>query len=154
MSEVRVSKALAGWLPVDEESREIHAKHKLGAICTADFKQIRNYRFLKKYMALLNLAFDYWETGEEKWRGQPVLKNFDRFRKDVQILAGYADPVWNINGELRVESKSISFGKMDEDEFGKLYQSVLTVLLDRVMKAKGFSRESVESTVNQLIEFA
>jgi len=154
MSEVRVTKSLNGWQPADEESREIHARQKLGAICTADFKQIRNYRFLKKYMALLGLAFDYWETGDAEWRGQKVAKNFDRFREDVQILAGYGEPVWNVNGEMRVRSKSISFAKMDEETFGKLYQAVLTVLLERVMHAKGFSRESIESTVNQLVDFA
>jgi hypothetical protein len=153
MSEVHVIKTTQGWIPADEESQEVHKRQKLGATCSADFKQMRNYRFLRKYFALLNLCFDYWDTGEAEWKGHKVLKNFERFREDVQILAGYGEPVWAINGELRMRSKSISFGKMDESEFVKLYDAVITVLLDRVMKAKGFSREAIDSTVNQICEF-
>lgn len=151
--ELHVTKSLSGWLPADDEARECHARQKLGQLCTADFKQVRNARFLRKYFALLNFAFDYWECGDAEWRGQQVQKNFERFREDVQILAGYGEPVWAINGELRMRSKSISFAKMDEQTFGKIYNSVLNVLLDRVMRAKGFSKESIESAVNQLIDF-
>ncbi|AHM74531.1 DUF1367 family protein [Yersinia hibernica] len=38
----------------------LHYKVKLGAILTADFKQVRNPKFHRKYFSLLNLGFDYW----------------------------------------------------------------------------------------------
>lgn len=38
----------------------LYYKVKLGAILTADFKQVRNPKFHRKYFSLLNLGFDYW----------------------------------------------------------------------------------------------
>lgn len=154
MPEITVIKTPSGWSPLGDEAAEVHARQKTGAPCTAVFKQPRNYRFHKKYFALLNLAFDYWETGDQEYKGSKVQRNFDRFRKDVQILAGYYEPVYNIRGELRLESKSISFGKMSQEEFDKLYGDVLNVLLERVLKAKGFTKERVNEVVDQIMEFA
>lgn len=39
----------------------INSKVKLGAVLYADFKQARNPAFHRKFFALLNLGFDYWQ---------------------------------------------------------------------------------------------
>ncbi|MDR0805970.1 MAG: DUF1367 family protein [Enterobacteriaceae bacterium] len=44
-----------------ETSDYLHSKIKLGAVLEADFKQVRNPKFHRKFFALLNLGFDYWE---------------------------------------------------------------------------------------------
>ncbi|WP_165431076.1 DUF1367 family protein [Atlantibacter hermannii] len=44
-----------------ETSNFLHSKCKLGAVLAADFKQVRNPAFHRKFFALLNLGFDYWE---------------------------------------------------------------------------------------------
>ena len=69
-------------------------------------------------------------------------------------MAGYGRPVWNVNSELRMESLSISFGSMKEETFNKLYNSVLTVLMRKVLQAKGFDEATVNSLVDQLSDFA
>ena len=69
-------------------------------------------------------------------------------------MAGYGRPVWNINGDLRMESLSISFGKMKQETFDKLYNAVLTVLMRKVLQAKGFDEATVNSLVDQLADFA
>ena len=44
------------------ESREIlQSKIKLGAVLVAEFKQVRNPAFHRRFFALLNLGFEYWE---------------------------------------------------------------------------------------------
>jgi hypothetical protein len=154
VSAVTVIKTSSGWIPADPTTAAIHAKQKLGAVNSAEFKQIRNARFHRKYFALLNLAFDYWDVDDREYKGQPIAKNFERFRSDVQILAGYGEPVWNIRGELRMESKSIAFGKMEQEEFDALYTAVVNVLLGRVLAAKGFTRETIDELVTQITEFA
>ena len=154
MSVIHVIRTGSGWVPADTDAQETHAKQKTGSVCSADFKQVRNYKFLKKYMALINLAFDYWETGDQEYKGAKVAKNKTRFRHDAQILAGYGEPEWNIRGEMRMEPKSISFAGMDEETFGKLFDSVLAVLLNRVLHAKGFTAESINDVVAQMEEFA
>ena len=44
-----------------ETSDFLHSKCKLGAVLVADFKQVRNPAFHRKFFALLNLGFEYWE---------------------------------------------------------------------------------------------
>lgn len=42
-------------------SRIYRQKFRLGAVLYADFKQARNAAFHRKFFALLNLGFDYWQ---------------------------------------------------------------------------------------------
>ena len=44
-----------------ETSDFLHSKCKLGAVLEADFRQLRNPAFHRKFFALLNLGFEYWE---------------------------------------------------------------------------------------------
>jgi len=44
-----------------ETSDFLHSKCKLGAVLVADFKQVRNPAFHRRFFALLNLGFEYWE---------------------------------------------------------------------------------------------
>ncbi|EFB9392247.1 DUF1367 family protein [Escherichia coli] len=44
------------------ETREIlQSKIKLGAVLVAEFRQVRNPAFHRRFFALLNLGFEYWE---------------------------------------------------------------------------------------------
>ncbi|MBC8949405.1 MULTISPECIES: DUF1367 family protein [Xenorhabdus] len=73
--------------PATPATREyLHLKIKCGDVLQADFKKARNPRFHRKYFALLNLGFEYWEpTGgtispEEK----AIVRGY------VQFLAHFA----------------------------------------------------------------
>lgn len=44
-----------------ETSDFLHSKCKLGAVLEAEFRQLRNPAFHRKFFALLNLGFEYWE---------------------------------------------------------------------------------------------
>ena len=48
-----------------------------------------------------------------------VLKNFDRFRKDLTVLSGFYNATYTFRGDVRLEPKSLSFGSMCEEEFGQ-----------------------------------
>lgn len=49
-------------IPATPETSEfLHSKCKLGAVLEADFRQLRNPAFHRKFFALLNLGFEYWE---------------------------------------------------------------------------------------------
>lgn len=151
---ILVARNLANALaPTDAEGLEYVQKLKPGQPVWAEIKRARNLKFHRKYFALLNLGFEYWETSQRLYRGQPVQKNFERYRHDVAILAGFYDPVFNLRGELRLEPKSIAFGNMSDDEFDRLYQKTIQVLLDHVLAAKGFDAALVNQTVDQLLRF-
>jgi hypothetical protein len=126
--------------------------HKVGMPVTVEVVGVRNPKFHRKFFALLNLAFDYWEPSAE-YKGRVVQKCFEKYREDVTILAGYYDVVWSLTDEPRLKAKSISFAKMKQDEFDKLYNASIQVLLDKVMERKGWTRENIDDAVNNILMF-
>ena len=79
-------------------------------------------------------------------------KNFDRFRKDIIVLAGYYDATYRLNGDTRIEAKSISFGSMSEDEFEKLYSACVDVILQYVCTQ--YDGKMLDEVVEQAMAFA
>lgn len=156
MAELTVIKRGDGcFYPVDQASQDEARKFKIGQHVTFKATRQRNPQFHRKFFALLNFAFDYWEMPElddPKFAGIEPEKNFDRFRKDLIILAGFYDATYRIDGSVRFEAKSISFGSMSEDEFEKLYDGVFSVILKRILPH--YQRHELESVVNELLQFA
>lgn len=153
MAEIILMKTANGALvPADPQAAEFIAKMKLGAGVAASFKKHRNPRFHRKYFALLNLAYESWEPADKEFRGLPVQKNFDRFRKDVIIAAGFYDAVVNINGDVRAEARSINFSSMDDAEFADLYSKTVDVVLNRFLT--NYSRDDLDSVIDQILSFA
>ncbi len=153
--DIQMQKAANGILvPSDEEAQQELSKLKLGQPVRVTIVRQRNYHFLKKWFALINFAFDYWEPPEIELKQKVTPeKNLDRFRKDVTILAGYYDATYRLNGEVRIEAKSIAFGNMSEDEFEVLYSKTIDVILKKVCTQ--FTEDELRETVAKMIlEFA
>jgi hypothetical protein len=152
MKEIVLMKGPSNTLiPCDPQAAEYIAKLKMGAGIKAQVTQQRNPAHHRKFMALLNLAFDAWEPGELQYKGETVQKNFDQFRKDITILAGHFETVVNLKGEIRVVAKSISFASMAQDEFDQLYNSAANVILARILKT--YSRDDLDNVINQILGF-
>lgn len=149
-----------GLLPADDATREWFGKLRIGSSVVAKVSSPRNPLFHRKFFALLNYAFEHWADEQSKYalgleyKGERVQPDFERFRKDITILAGKHHAVVNIKGEVRVEADSISFGSMAEDEFQKLYSQVIEVLLTRVFKASHWTEQALRDVIDGLVEFA
>ncbi|WP_353327081.1 DUF1367 family protein [Chitiniphilus shinanonensis] len=149
-------KAPGGALvPADDLTRAALAKFKTGQGVSATIKRARRIQFHRKAFALFQLAFDAWEPAQMHYKGEPVGKSFDRFRKDLLILAGHYTTSVNLKGEVRLEAKSISFAALDEAEFDRIYRSVLNVVWDKVLcHVAGYhSTEQIDALVNELMGF-
>jgi len=85
----------------------------------AKISQPRNIRFHRKFFALLGSALDMADTD----------MNAEQFRAFCIAGAGYCDFIPGHDGKLVAIPKSISFAKMDETEFDRLYQDVLTFIV-------------------------
>lgn len=155
MTDLVLQKTPSGALaPADGPSAEFIQRLKVGAGLRGEFKRQRNPKFHRKAFALFQLAFDVWDAPSLEYRGQPVAKNLDRFRRDLTILAGHYEAVTNLRGEVRLEAKSISFASMGEDEFEQVYRSILTVVWEKVLRDKGYSSaEAVDHVVAELLRF-
>lgn len=63
MAQLSLIKYSSGVLiPATPETSDfLQSKVRLGAVLVADFKQVRNPAFHRKFFSLLNLGFEYWE---------------------------------------------------------------------------------------------
>lgn len=102
-----------GLIPLYPSDFEEKKRLKIGEEYEVSIRSPRNYKFHKKFFALLNLAFE----------NQDRIKNFELFRAAILIECGYYHEV-HIRDAIHVFPKSISFSNMDDTEFEKLYNSV------------------------------
>lgn len=83
MAQLQLIKQCAGILiPATAETRDfLHSKCKLGAVLAADFKQVRNPAFHRKFFALLKpLRNDYVSVGDTTAEPDPVKAKGDVIR--------------------------------------------------------------------------
>lgn len=155
MSEIMMQKAGHGTLaPMDEEGMELIRKIKPGQPVRVKITQPRNAQFHRKFFALLKTGYEYWEPPKQEWQGHEAVKNFDVYREQVTILAGYREVTYNLDGSVKVVAKSISFTKMSEAEFQHLYRAVYDVIWNKVMKhIQGFTPEAMDNAINGMMSY-
>lgn len=152
MTEIVVTKTTGGALaPADQQAADFIAKLKLGEVVKVKATRMRNPGHHRKYFALLNLAFDAWEPVGKEYKGEQVQKNFEQFRNDVTVLAGYYETAITLKGEVRLSAKSISFGNMGQDEFEKLYSATVDVILERILTK--YTRADLDQVIERLMSF-
>lgn len=159
MSEAYFIKLSGSLHPASDKDAEILSKFKSGDPVRVKLTRPRNYEFHKKYFSLLNFAFDYWEPPEADMPTYIAMKNitlnksFDRFRKDIAILAGFYEASYRMNGEVRLEAKSVSFSKMSEDEFEELYTKTIDVIVQHVLPGQ-YTGDMLRQTVDMAMGYA
>lgn len=131
------------------------ARAEAGEMFQVEAVAPRNGKFHRKFFALLTVGFDAWEPDRmrKSYKGMPVEKNFEQFREDITILAGYYTQTFDLKGRLVLRAKSISFAAMDDTEFEALYSAVVDVLLARVCTQYA-GRAELDRVVEQVIGFA
>jgi len=73
---------------------------------------------------------------------------FDRFRKDLTILAGFYVQTVRLNGEIRTEAQSLAFASMDQEKFERVYSALINAAIKHV-----FSGTTDPSILNRLYAF-
>lgn len=143
-------------LPADDEQAALLDKIPAGALVRVSLSQVRNPKFHRKFFALLGYAYGMWRDMQppREYKGNPVVTSFERFREEVTILAGHCEPVWNIRGEMRLQAKSISFAKMDDDAFERFYSTMIDVLLQKVLHNDRLTPEKMRAYVDQVLAFS
>lgn len=155
--EVLLTKGPGGALvPLDNDEAAKLQRLKAGGVVRADISQMRNGAFFRKWWVLAKYAFDLWsETVEPiEYKGQPVLPEFQRFRKDLTILAGYYTPVFSARGDLRLEAKSIAWANMPEDEFERLYSATIDVILRKILSGSSMTEKKLRAHVDNVLRFS
>ena len=159
MTELLFQKSATGLIPACEESADWLKRKKLGATILVEPREMRNGAFFRKWGAWVKLGYDYWSENAQtiEFKGQPVLPDFNRFRKDVTISAGFYYPVVNLKGEVRIEPESLKWASMTEERFAQLYDATIQVLLQKVFNGrvcKAWTEDQLRSVAEQILSFA
>ena len=148
---VKVGDGLLAPAPGDEYTRQMVSGLKSGDVAHGNFIKARNPKFHRRFFAMLGVGFDAWEPGERISRHGIAKKQFEQFREDVTILAGFYELSLRLDGSTRISAKSISFGAMNDLEFQRVYSAVADVILEKVLT--NYTRDDLDAVVEQILGF-
>lgn len=126
---------ISGLIPLFPSDYSEKKKLTLGETYEADIKHPRNYEFLKKFMALINVGCE----------NSKLQMPAETYRKYMTIKAGYFHAYQTQKG-IYYEAMSLSFASMDEGTFQEVYSRVL----DKIIEDIGCTSEEIGK---QLISF-
>lgn len=140
--------------PATDEDREKLASMKFGTPVKVTITQFHNLKLHRKLFVLFKLAYDLWNPAPVKYRGETISKSFDQFREDLTILSGHYTSAARMDGTVRLNAKSLSFSRMNDDEKVKVFRDVLDATWKRVLSNAGYaSAEEVDDAVEHLLRF-
>lgn len=153
--EVLCRRVPGGLAPESEEEAEKLKKLKAGASVRVTVTREVNARFRRKWWALAKFAFDLWSDTmpEREYRGQEVQRNFERFRKDLTILAGRFHPVWTVTGEMRVEADSLAWSRMNDETFEQFYSATINAVLQKILAHTKLTEADMRAHVDRVLAF-
>ena len=124
------------FIPATEDDSVKARKVGQGEVVVVKVVDQRNYKHLKKFFALINIAFSNMPEKYDNHFPTPEL-----LREELIKRAGYYHTYTDVKGNIQYVARSISFEKMSQDEFSDLYSRVLDVII----KWFDFPRETIES---------
>ena len=111
------------------------AKLECGEYWTVGITRDRSSRTHKKFFKMVAYAFEIWPGASGRtYKGHAIAKEFESFRRDLLVLAGYGQPIYHLDGSISFHAPSVSYEAMpDEEQFRKVYDAVHKVILDRIL---------------------
>lgn len=152
MAEIHMKRAPHGLVPATADAAEMLAKIGIGKPVNAKVTQPRNGKFHRKFFGMLDVAYSNHEWPEVSTNWGKATVSRDLFRQYVTVKAGYYEAALTPHGEVRCTPKSISWAKMDETEFERLYSAVLDVILAEFLT--NWTTGDMDHAVNQMMGFA
>ncbi|EDW1732900.1 DUF1367 family protein [Salmonella enterica subsp. enterica] len=147
--EIEMIKSAGGvFVPVFEHDLPRLEKFRNGEQYTLEARLTRNPAFHRKMFAFLNFCFQHWNAEHTGYAFTDEATQFDEFRKNLTILAGFYEVVTTIRGEVKYRAKSLKYGNMDQDEFSRCYNAMINAALKHV-----FGNTSDPALNNRLLAF-
>lgn len=134
-----------GLVPLDDMDWELKKKLQLGTDVRVHVTLPRNIKFHRKFFALLTLTV---ENLPETLQKETNIFSVESLLAAVKIDMGYYDIV-KVAGRNIVKLRSISFAKMDEQQFSRFYDLAVTDILSNYLR--GTDRNSLLQEVEQFI---
>ena len=142
---INVKKLPGGVLsPMSDIDAEALNGFKTGETYEIDIKRSRNPAFHGKTFAFLHFCFQHWQSDREF---MDESAQFELFRKQLTVLAGYYNQLHHIDGSFRLEAKSLSYGSMEPEDFEKFYNAAIQAAMKHIFLTTD------EQTFNKLMSF-
>ena len=127
-----------GLVPLYDSDHDLKQRLRVGSTVRCRVSLPRNYRFHKKFFALVRLTFDNLPLPlVERWNVRSENDMLRRFKRDL----GYYSSTVNDLGEREIEYRSISFAAMDEQEFERLYDDCVNLVIHQYIP--GINRQDL-----------
>ncbi len=131
--------------PATDGDAESLTKIKTGCTYPIDIPNSRNPEFHGKMFVFLHYCFAHWRGGNEF---QCEKAQFNAFRKQLTILAGFRVPVVNLrNHNVSYEAESLSFASMSQERFEQCYNAMIQAAIVNIFKG------SDDDVYNKLVSF-
>lgn len=117
------------FVPATDEDMEKALKIKKGQAVECSVKVLRNYKFLRKFFAMINTAWEFLTENQKEM----FSNSKDVFRQALTANAGYCELIPSSSKGVVIVPKSIAFDKMSEAEFERLYEDVVNKLFEWLM---------------------
>ena len=134
--------------PANETDLERLQRFKSGETYTAEIKLTRNPSHHRKVFAFFNFCFSNWCANRAGLESMDEASQFDRFRKDLTILAGFYVQTVRLNGDIRTEAESLAYANMDQERFERVYSALINAAIKHV-----FAGTRDQNTLNQLYSY-
>lgn len=142
-------------VPVDiAQAQELEELQQVGGVFKVKVTQPRSNGFHRKGMAMFRFLFNLWDPKLQVYPGAPVAKDFDAFRGNLVIAAGFHKQVFNLEGGFELIPQELKWDSMDNVKFSRVYNRVLDVGLEMIGRANHLTREQAEAAINHLLGFA
>lgn len=119
-------------VPAFDTEAERLQRFRNNLIYPVQIVQSRNPDFHGKVFAFLQFCFNYWSGEQTDMRFKANAAQFDTFRRNLMVLAGYKDITFTMDGRLRVEAKSLAYSAMEQAEFEECYSALINAALVHV----------------------
>lgn len=136
------------FVPAVDMESEVLQKFRNGEQYEVEIKLTRNPQFHRKVFAFFNFCFQHWSADKTEWEHFDERMQFDTFRKNLTVLAGYKNISYTIDGRMRAEAQSLSYGNMEQAEFEACYQALISAAIKHI-----FANTTDENVLNQLYAF-
>lgn len=132
-------------IPANDSEQERMNRFANNEIYEVDIKNSRNNGFHSKVFKFMTFVFNFWRGGHEFKDEQA---QFNAFRKELTVRAGFYEQVFNLDGSFKLVAKSWSFENMEQEEFEQLYSALINTVMATI-----FNNCDDENIYNQLISF-
>lgn len=120
---------------LDEDKEKFHKAFTSGDVLEVSIKKVRNYKFHKKYWALLKLVFENLPDNfclVTKHQYLPITTIQD-LHFHIKMKAALYEKKMTWGGIITYQVKSIAFDKMDNIEFSEFYDKVFDIIINHFL---------------------